>query len=197
MGTDASGRIVAAAHDCIAATGVSRLTVEDLAGAAGCSRATVYRAFPGGKDAVVAQLVAVTTERILAAIDARLEAADGLEDALVGVITTAANMLSDDAALQFVLAHEPDVILPHFAFARLETLLGRTAALVGPRLGRWLPPEEADRAAEWASRLFLSYLICPSPDVEMTDEASVRDLARRFLVPALVGAGPSQPITRR
>ena len=53
--TDATGanrmeeRILDAAIACVAVQGVRATTVDDVAHAAGCSRATVYRTFPGGR----------------------------------------------------------------------------------------------------------------------------------------------------
>ena len=46
-------RIVDATTRCIARWGVAKTTLDDVAREASCSRATVYRLFPGGKDAVL------------------------------------------------------------------------------------------------------------------------------------------------
>ena len=43
-------RLVAAMLECIGRWGVAKTTADDIARAAGVSRATLYRAFPGGKD---------------------------------------------------------------------------------------------------------------------------------------------------
>ncbi len=51
-------RIVDGALRCIARWGLAKTTVEDVAREAGCSRATLYRAFPGGKDAILAAVAA-------------------------------------------------------------------------------------------------------------------------------------------
>ncbi|HSP05013.1 MAG TPA: TetR/AcrR family transcriptional regulator, partial [Acidimicrobiales bacterium] len=46
-------RIRTGALACIARTGITRTTVDDVVREAGVSRATLYRAFPGGKDVLV------------------------------------------------------------------------------------------------------------------------------------------------
>ena len=39
---------------CVARRGLRKTTLDDVATTAGCSRATIYRAFPGGKDVLMA-----------------------------------------------------------------------------------------------------------------------------------------------
>ena len=46
-------RLVDAALECVAKWGVEKTSLDDVAKSAGISRATVYRLFPGGKEAVV------------------------------------------------------------------------------------------------------------------------------------------------
>ncbi|MBV9252708.1 MAG: helix-turn-helix transcriptional regulator, partial [Actinobacteria bacterium] len=46
-------RILDATLRCIGRWGVAKTTLEDVAREAGCSRATVYRAVPGGKDGLI------------------------------------------------------------------------------------------------------------------------------------------------
>jgi AcrR family transcriptional regulator len=46
-------RVLEALQDCVLRWGVQKTTVEDIARAAGMSRATVYRVFPGGKSSMV------------------------------------------------------------------------------------------------------------------------------------------------
>src|SRR5437879_13666736 len=67
----------------IARWGVAKTTLDDVAREAGWSRATVYRLFPGGKDAVLETVVEVELGRLFAALDHRLAAARDLEDLLV------------------------------------------------------------------------------------------------------------------
>src|SRR4051812_35705519 len=64
-------RILDATVACIARHGVSHTTIDDIARAAGCGRATVYRAFAGGKDAVVVAAGARELERFLAGLGTR------------------------------------------------------------------------------------------------------------------------------
>src|SRR3954471_14382319 len=51
-------RILEATCACVARYGLAKTTVEDAAREAGLSRATVYRYFPGGKDQLIAEVIA-------------------------------------------------------------------------------------------------------------------------------------------
>ena len=170
---------------CIARWGIAKTTLDDIAREAGCSRASVYRAFPGGKDALLQSLLGREVASLFGAVDRRLAAATDLEDAVVGGMTVAGRVVTGHPALQFVLAYEPELILPHLAFSNMDRVLGTAAAAVAPRLAGWLNAGDAERAAEWLCRLVVSYLICPSSEVDLSDEESVRHLARRFVLPAL------------
>ncbi|MEA2588672.1 MAG: hypothetical protein QOH66_1599, partial [Actinomycetota bacterium] len=46
-------RVIDAALRCIARWGIAKTTLDDIAREASCSRATIYRLFPGGKDALL------------------------------------------------------------------------------------------------------------------------------------------------
>jgi hypothetical protein len=89
------------------------------------------------------------------------------------------------AALQFLLAHELGAVLPHVAFRKKAHVLEAAAAFAGTYLRPWLAPDDAGRAAEWVTRVLLSYMACPAEGVDMTDPESVRRLVRTFVLPGL------------
>jgi AcrR family transcriptional regulator len=191
-------RVVDAALRCIALWGVAKTTLDDVAREAGWSRATVYRLFPGGKDAVLEAVVEVEVERFFSALDERLAVASDLEDVLVTGLSEAAARITRHPALQFLVAHEPEVILPQISFAHAERLLARAAAFAAPYLARWVGPEEANRVGEWVTRIIISYTASPSPSVDVTDPASVRWLVRSFVLPGLRASedrpDPARPV---
>ena len=179
-------RIVGGALRCVARWGLAKTTVEDVAREAGCSRATLYRAFPGGKDAVFAAVAEVEHGRLEQAVASAVTAADDVEDALVGAITAVGRHLDGHQVFQFLLAHEPGLVLPHLAFHELDALLARVRAVGGPLLERHLGPETAARTAEWAARIVISHTCSPSAGVQLTDDVSVRRLVRAFVLPGLL-----------
>lgn len=171
---------------CVARWGVAKTTVDDVAREAGCSRATLYRAFPGGKEAVLRAALWREIRALDGAVVRALESREDLAGAVVAAMGAAGRFLRGHAALQFVVAYEPELVMPHLAFARNEILLRRSAAALAPSLTRWLPAEEAEPAAEWLCRIVVSYLLCPSPDVDFDAEESIVRIVDRFVLPALL-----------
>jgi AcrR family transcriptional regulator len=192
-GSQPAQRIVDATLRCIARWGLAKTTFDDIAREAGCSRATVYRLFPGGKDALIEAVAAAEVARFFAALGARLDEADDLEALLVAGITEAARELQSHAALAFLLAHEPEAVLPHFAFRSGDAVLATARVFAAPHLARFVPEGDAPRAAEWVARIVLSYASCPADGVDLADEESVRRLVRTFVLPGL----ESQPQGRQ
>jgi AcrR family transcriptional regulator len=170
---------------CIARVGVGKTTLDDVAREAGCSRATLYRYFPG-KSPLLAALVrreAAVLEHELQAVAAD---APTLEDAAVAIVLRAADWLTGHPALQFVMLAEPDALLPHLAFDGADRVLHAGAHVVAPALTRFLGPDAAERAGEWLARMILSYVCSPTDLVDLADPVSVRRLVGDFVVPGLL-----------
>jgi AcrR family transcriptional regulator len=178
-------RVVDAALRCIARWGVAKTTLDDVAREAGWSRATLYRLFPGGKDAMLETVADVELERFFSALDERLATASDLEDLLVAGMSEAGARITGHPALQFLVTHEPELILPQISFDRAERVLSRAASFAAPYLARWLAPEEANRVAEWVTRIVISYAASPSATVDVADTESVRRLVRSFVLPGI------------
>lgn len=177
-------RVLDAALVCIARLGVRKTTLDDVAAEAGCSRATVYRAFPGGRDALLADLAEREVDRAKAALAVRLADATGVEDMLVVAISGAASALVHHPAWAYLARHEPGVVLPHLAFDRLDPVLDRAVAFLAPWLARDLDPAAADELAELAARLVV-LSTGPAARVDLTDPAVVRRVVTTFVLPGL------------
>lgn len=182
---DRPSRVVDAALRCITRRGVQRTTVDHIAREAAISRATLYRTFPGGRDAVLATLVEVESTRFFTALAVVMGEAHDLEDVLVAGMVEAARRLSGHAALTHLLEHEPGVVLPRLAFAELDRLLAVATAFSAPFFGRWLEPDQAVRVAEWAVRIVLSYLSSPRVGSDLTDPDQARHLVATFMIPGV------------
>jgi AcrR family transcriptional regulator len=154
----------------VAAFGLSKTTVEDVAREARLSRATVYRLFPGGRDELVGAYVGREVAAFFGAVATELEAVGTLDDVAVRFLTATSERLVAHEPLRTVLAHEPELVLPHIAFAGLDRLLAvfgdflESHVARGSRrsFGRHLEPEDARRAGEWLVRLGLSFVLCPA-----------------------------------
>jgi AcrR family transcriptional regulator len=184
-------RVVGATVRCIARWGLAKTTVDDVAREAGVGRATLYRLFPGGRDALLDAVVAAETAALLDRIRARLATASSLEDVLVCCVHEAGAVLTGHDALRNLLAHEPEAVLPHLAFGRLDALLRRVSETAGPLLAPWLGDGgDSARAAEWVARIVLSYGLAPSPSFDLGDPESVRRLVRTYVLPGLAAEAP-------
>ena len=179
-------RILDAMVGCVGRWGVAKTTTDDIARAAGISRATLYRAFPGGRDVAFDALLRREIARFAAAVSGPLDSADTLEDLVVGGIVEAARFLLGHDALRYVLEHEPERVLPSLAFHRLDAALAAATAFAAPQLERFVADRERREAgAEWLVRLLLSYAVNPSPVLDITDRASVRRFVRTYVLPVL------------
>jgi AcrR family transcriptional regulator len=179
-------RLVDAALACLARQGLGKTTVDDIAREAGFSRATLYRTFPGGKEAVIAAVVETEVARLFSSLAVVMGEATDLEDVLVAGMVESARRLSGHGALAYLLIHEPDVILPRLVFAEMDRILFTAGDFAAPFFARWLSPDEASRAAEWAVRIVLTYLADPAPGTDLSDPEDTRALVRAFVMPGIL-----------
>jgi AcrR family transcriptional regulator len=178
-------RIIDATLSCLARQGTGKTTVDDIARRAGLSRATVYRVFPGGRDEVLRAVVDTEIARLFSSLGVRLGEASALSDALVGGIVVASRWLRDHQALAYVVDHEPETVLGHLAFDESDQLLAAASGFLSPFLARWMRPAEAERVAEWAVRIVLSYAISPSPSMDPCDAAQTERMVSMFVLPGI------------
>lgn len=188
---DLEVRLVEAMLGCISRWGLAKTTADDIARAAGVSRATLYRAFPGGKDVAFEALLRHEAARFFDQVNAELHRSETLEELLVvGAMETAA-FLHGHEALGYILRHEPERVLPAVAFQRRGGVLAVATGFVASHLARFaVEPEHAIDHAEHVVRLLLSYALDPSPTVDLTDEVSVRRFVGAYLLPVLT---PKEP----
>ena len=179
-------RVIDAALRCIARWGIGKTTLDDVAREASCSRATIYRLFPGGKDSLLDAITRTELDRFFTGLAQRLDDAATLEDLLVGGMVYASRALASHEALQFILAYEPEVVLPKVAFHHADRVLQVISTFAAPYLAPHVGDDEAPRVAEWVARLVLTYTLAPADHVDVGDEESVRRLVRTFVLPGLV-----------
>ena len=117
--------------------------------------------------------------------DAELDAADDLEDLLVTGVTAALRLpRRPRRAAVRSSGHEPELVLPHFAFHRLDRLLAVASRLCRPHLGP-LPARRRRRPAGRVVRPPRPLLrVRPSAGVDLSDPTSVRRLVSTYLLPA-------------
>lgn len=194
VGDESQARVITATLRCIARWGLGKTTLDDVAREAGVSRATVYRIVPGGKEGLMNLVSAAELNRFFVSLDAAVKQVASLEDTLVIGVLTAARHLDEHGALKFMIAHEPDLILPRFAFTNLDLILANVRVFAAPYVEQWLG-DDAGRSVEWLARIVLSYVVTPSPEFDLTDEEAARRLVRTYVLPGLTSSTAASSIS--
>lgn len=184
-------RAIAAVLTCVSRHGLGKTTIDDVAREAGCSRATLYRYFAGGKQDLVKTAVRDEMARVVLAVRDAADATDTLEDVVVAMLHRAGRELADAAALRFVTDFEPELLLPHLTFAGGDRLLARCAVALEPAFERFVP--DPGRAAEWVARVGLTFWFSPSAPVSLLDEPALRAYVHAFVLPAIQSPVPTSP----
>lgn len=178
-------RVHEAALACISRYGVAKTNLDDVAAEAGLSRAAVYRAYPGGKPALLSSVFATEADRVVSSISEAVSHAGGLAHGLAAGMSAAARQLGSIEALRFVLRYEPELVLPHLSFAGLDRFLAAASGALAPALARWLDPLAARRTAELCARLFVSHWGNPDPRVRLSDPEQTLRLVEDFVLPTI------------
>ena len=179
-------RIVAAAAELISSQGLRGTSVDDIASAAGCGRATVYRYFPGGRAELLEVTMGEGVDRIFALCAQVTGNAASLAEAVAGTINIAVLELSNDAVVQQLLVDEPDTIATLISPMRIEPLFERASEWGAEHFSRFLEPAIAAHVGEWCVRVVTDHLRSPAPIVDITDPLVARKLVDTFLIPTLI-----------
>jgi AcrR family transcriptional regulator len=155
-------RLLQATYDCVARWGLAKTTVEDAAREAGVSRATVYRYFPGGREELIAAVVAWEYARFFLRLYDELSDAATLEEVMERGLMFAHRALVEHDVLQRILVTEPDILLPRLTIEANQTDT-MVAAFLRPYLVRHGLSQGAglDATADFLARMVLSYIASP------------------------------------
>lgn len=186
-------RIVEAAYDCVARWGFSKTTVEDAAREAGVSRATLYRYFPGGREELLAAVVAWENARFFTRLYEEVRGAATLKEVMELGLVFAHRDIQAHEVLQRVLETEPDLLLPKLTVEAAGTQR-MIASFLEPylRRERLAPGVEVGEAADFLARMALSFISAPGR-WDLTDRAQVARLVRGELLGGILFAGYSPP----
>lgn len=181
-----SNRILDAALDLAAASGVQHLTMDAVARRARVGRMTVYRRF-GDKEALIAALGAREGRRCLAELDAAAEPDAPIDEQVAAGFVTSLRIAREHPLLGRLTRLEPDTVLGALTEG---SLFDAARAYLAERLlqsqrAGVLGPVDVDEAAELLVRLAVSFVLIPESVLPIEDEEQARGLARRLLVPIL------------
>lgn len=181
----AAQRVLETTIAAIAARGVERLTIDDIARDAGCSRATLYRYFPG-KQQLLAAAFEIEVARAVCGLEEALDAAETLEDMVVNTLMYGSRVFVDHAALRAFPGEDPEMVRPILSFGGADETHRVSAGAIAPRMARFgFSHADGMMAGQWLTRLVLSYVATPSDTVDLGNEASVRSLVQTLILPGL------------
>jgi AcrR family transcriptional regulator len=178
-------RIVNAGFECLAKYGYAKTSMDDIAKEAKCSRATLYRLFPNGKDEIISSLVEKGTTDLFIELESITKSLADLNEAIALVLLVAAKELNGNIALQKVIQCDPEYILPNLVFENMDTIL-LTAAESGSSLfENWLNRELSLKLTEWLTRIVLTYISSPKGQIKFNDYEAIRDFVKTFIEPGI------------
>jgi AcrR family transcriptional regulator len=184
--SDARQEILRGTYESIARVGIGKTTMEDAARAAGMSRATVYRLFPGGRGELLRETVGWEMTRFFTHLGEELGSAPDFAAFLERALPFARDELLRHAVLQKVLETEPERLMPLITVEQ-HRVIEYIAAYFEPLLERdrdaGLVRDGVDlaRAAEYVARMSLSLISSPGRH-DLDDPAEVHRLVHGQLL---------------
>ncbi len=170
----AADRILDAAEELYTHRDPASIGMNEIARAAGCSRATLYRYFEN-REALRTAYVHRETYRLSREIKQQINGVDDPRERLVASITTTLRMVRESPALASWFAITRPPIGGELA-GQSEVITALAAAFVNS-----LGPEDpaiVERRARWVVRVITSLLMFPGHD-----EADERAMIEEFVVP--------------
>ena len=188
MTQTARERYLGAAEACYARFGLAKTTVEDVAQAAGVSRATVYREFRN-RDELLLAVVEREAGRVALEAELHLRRFDDVGSWIVEGMLFCLSEIPRRPVLAMLLAPE-DVGRTSRLVLTSEQLLVIGADMLRPlfepahRAGLLRKSVELEALMEWVLRVLMSYLTVPSHLARNEDE--MRHLLREMILPAVL-----------
>lgn len=167
----AAEKILDAADDLFTIHQAANVGMNEIARAAGCSRATLYRYFEN-RDALYTAYVHREAHRVFQDIGARLDGSEDPGVQIVEGVLASLRRVRESPALSSWFAPDQRPIGGEMA-ERSEVIRARTEAYLGA-----LGIDDVERRARWLVRIMVSLLVFPG-----RDEADERAMLEEFVVP--------------
>ena len=188
-----SQRILDAALDVAAASGIRHLTIDDVATRAGVGRVTVYRKF-GDRQRLIEALGVREARRCIAALDEATTPDQPIADQVADGFVAGLRLIRRHPLLSRLVTHEPASLLDALTNPR-TALFPLARAYVAGRLAAAQQAGarsdlDLEQVAEAFLRVTVSFALIPETALPLDDEQAARDAARRLFAPIVSGADP-------
>lgn len=159
-------KILDGARAAVARHGLKKLGMSDVSDAAGVSRGTLYRYFPG-KDELLEGLVVHEQGKFMQGLFESLAGVEDGEDRLMAVMEYVVNQLHTHDALQRLRQSEPEFVLETIR-EQFPAIKGGIEALLGPVLADTAPVKlglvRSEQLTDWLVRMLASMFLIPDSD---------------------------------
>lgn len=187
-------RILDAAHALFCRAGIQRCSMNDVAGAAGVARVTLYRRFDS-RDALVLEVVRREFRRYFDQFLLDIATSRTVADRVVAGFVSSLRTVRGNPLIGGLMASEPGSVISTMVSDGGGTLAAVRGFLAGQlrreqAAGTVSADVDVDIVAELMVRISASFLITPSQLVDIDDDQQLEDFARRFLVPLLSPPAP-------
>lgn len=197
LGADESGedtRIIEAALEQFALTGVRRTSTDDIARRAGVNRATLYRRL-GPKDDIVGAAFLYEAGRVLSRIEAGLGdvATDDLAEYVVRFFTLTLTALRENRLLRQLLEVDRDETLRSLTLGAggvlqlASAFVAERVERIRERSGGSTDPAEIEALSGVLARLTQSLVLTPDGPPIVQTPVQMRQFAETVLVPMITG----------
>jgi TetR/AcrR family transcriptional repressor of uid operon len=187
----ASERILDAALELCAESGVRNLTMDEVADRAGVGRMTVYRRF-GSREQLEETLAVREARRCLAELDSTVDPGAPVAEQIAQGLLTSLRLIREHPLLDRMSRVEPAAALAALT-SEGAAVFAMSRAFVAARLRESQREGKVDRAidpeqaAEIMVRLGFSFLLIRQSALPLDDDERMRDLARTLIAPILGG----------
>jgi AcrR family transcriptional regulator len=185
-----SRRILDAALDTTAASGLRHLTVDDVARRAGVGRVTVYRRF-GDRQGLIEALGVREARRCIEILDQATPPDQPITEQVADGFVAGLRLIREHPLLSRLVTHEPAALLDALTNPR-TALFPLARAYVAGRLA--LARQAGARSdldlsqvAEAFLRITVSFALIEDTVLPLDDEDAAREAARRLIAPIVVG----------
>jgi AcrR family transcriptional regulator len=188
---ETSERILDAAVELGAASGIRNLTMDEVARRARVGRMTVYRRFDS-KARLIEAVSVRESRRVLAALDAAVRPDAPVEDQIADGFVAGLRIAREHPLLNRLARFEPESVLEVFT-ANGAAIFAAARDFVAARMraaqeAGVLGPVAVEESAELLLRLGLSFILIQESVLPLDDDERAREFLREQIAPALVAA---------
>jgi AcrR family transcriptional regulator len=184
-----SERILDAALDLAAASGLRHLTMDEVADRAGVGRMTVYRRF-GSRERLEEALAVRESRRCLAELDSTVDPGAPVADQIAQGMLTTLRLIREHPLLERMSRVEPAAALAALRDEKTGVFAMSRAFMAarveeGQRAGTVDTSLDPEQVGEMLVRVGFSFLLIPASSLPLDDDERMREVARTLVAPIL------------